>query len=272
MNSEFADYAIGIGVAAVVVLAGLIVLSFIIRLRVRRGRFRRSGLAVADEVRFYKWGFQRPGTACRQRIREFVVESAGIRSRAVFDPRLDPALLYLHLNQQAASLRSVSVALIDGVVVLTRVGGEGDWEHDAYELLSPNERTTAQWQERLRGESERRLAEEQKRREEEAADKRRREQAGARRGAEERSRHPGGQKRHSYRLGRRSFPRDLYEVLECSPKASRTVIKSNWKALMKEGHPDQGGDSERAKLINAAYEILSDPEARRQYDRENDHA
>ena len=50
------------------------------------------------------------------------------------------------------------------------------------------------------------------------------------------------------------------------------MIKSNWKALMKEEHPDQGGDNERAQLINVAYEILSDPDTRKRYDRENGHA
>lgn len=271
-DSGLAAYGFGIGIAAVIVLVGLVIVPFIIRLRVRRGRPRRSGLAVADEVRFYNRGFQRPGAACRQRLKEFVVESTGLRSRAVFDQRLDPIVLYLHLSQQAAPLRSVSVTLMDGEVVLTRVGGEREWEHDAYELLSPNERTTSHWRARLRGETERRLAEEQKRREEEAAETRQREQAGARCGAEERSKRPGRPARHSYKLGRRSFPRDLYEVLECSPNAGRTVIKSNWKALMKEEHPDQGGDNERAQLINVAYEILSDPDTRKRYDRENGHA
>jgi DnaJ-domain-containing protein 1 len=79
------------------------------------------------------------------------------------------------------------------------------------------------------------------------------------------------QGRRTYGLDGRSFPCDLYEVLECSPKARPSTIKSSWRSLLKEEHPDHGGDNERAKRINEAYEILSDPTSRIRYDSENGH-
>jgi DnaJ-domain-containing protein 1 len=62
---------------------------------------------------------------------------------------------------------------------------------------------------------------------------------------------------------------DYYEVLEVSPKARQSVIEKAYRALMREDHPDQGGDVARAQLINEAYQVLRDPEARARYDRQN---
>jgi tetratricopeptide (TPR) repeat protein len=61
-----------------------------------------------------------------------------------------------------------------------------------------------------------------------------------------------------------------YERLQIDRKASPEVVKSAYRALLKEvgGHPDLGGDEEAAKAINHAYEIISDPRQREQYDRE----
>lgn len=62
---------------------------------------------------------------------------------------------------------------------------------------------------------------------------------------------------------------DYYEILQVHPKASPEMVKKAYRALMGEmgGHPDLGGDEERAKLINEAYAVLGDPEVRRAYDR-----
>lgn len=62
---------------------------------------------------------------------------------------------------------------------------------------------------------------------------------------------------------------DYYEILQVHPRASQAMIKKAYRTLMGElgGHPDLGGDEERAKLINEAYRVLSDPDLRRAYDK-----
>ena len=62
---------------------------------------------------------------------------------------------------------------------------------------------------------------------------------------------------------------DYYELLEVSPKASHDVIEKAWRVLIAQSHPDTGGDPVRAAELNAAREILLDPDARRAYDQEN---
>jgi curved DNA-binding protein CbpA len=61
---------------------------------------------------------------------------------------------------------------------------------------------------------------------------------------------------------------DYYEILQVHPRASQEMVKKAYRTLMGElgAHPDLGGDEERAKLINEAYAVLSDPELRRAYD------
>lgn len=63
--------------------------------------------------------------------------------------------------------------------------------------------------------------------------------------------------------------RDLYEILGVEHDATQEDIKRAYRRLAREYHPDvsQSHDAEeRFKEIAAAYEILSDPEKRRQYD------
>jgi len=62
---------------------------------------------------------------------------------------------------------------------------------------------------------------------------------------------------------------DYYDVLEVSPRARQSVIDKAYRALMREDHPDQGGDARKAQLLNEAYEVLRDPIKRREYDMEN---
>jgi len=60
---------------------------------------------------------------------------------------------------------------------------------------------------------------------------------------------------------------DYYTILEIKKNASSDEIKSAYRKLAKEHHPDKtGGDDTRFKQINEAYETLKDPAKRQQYD------
>jgi molecular chaperone DnaJ len=64
--------------------------------------------------------------------------------------------------------------------------------------------------------------------------------------------------------------RDYYEVLGLSREASETEIKKAYRRLARDHHPDANpndhGAEERFKELTEAYEVLSDPQARRAYD------
>lgn len=59
---------------------------------------------------------------------------------------------------------------------------------------------------------------------------------------------------------------DYYNVLGVSPTASNADIKTAYRKLAKENHPDRGGDSEKFKQINEAYDTLKDSTKRAAYD------
>ncbi len=66
--------------------------------------------------------------------------------------------------------------------------------------------------------------------------------------------------------------RDYYETLGVAKTASADEIKSAFRKLARKHHPDVAKPKEKAaaeekfKLINEAYEVLSDPEKRSKYD------
>jgi curved DNA-binding protein CbpA len=66
---------------------------------------------------------------------------------------------------------------------------------------------------------------------------------------------------------------NYYQILDVSLGASREEITRAYRALMRVTHPDNFSEpdqrakaEERAKLINAAYAVLSKPDIRREYD------
>lgn len=63
--------------------------------------------------------------------------------------------------------------------------------------------------------------------------------------------------------------RDYYEVLGLSKGASEAEIKKAYRSLAKKYHPDvnkEAGAEEKFKEVNEAYEVLSDPQKKANYD------
>ena len=62
---------------------------------------------------------------------------------------------------------------------------------------------------------------------------------------------------------------DHYQILGVAREATDTEIKKAYRKLASKHHPDKGGDTEKFKEIQKAYETLSDPDKRAQYDNPN---
>src|ERR671915_952484 len=65
-------------------------------------------------------------------------------------------------------------------------------------------------------------------------------------------------------------PKSMYDALGVPKTASQDEIKKAYRKLVQTYHPDKNpGDAEaenRFKEVQAAYDVLSDPEKRKQYD------
>ena len=61
--------------------------------------------------------------------------------------------------------------------------------------------------------------------------------------------------------------KNLYEELGLTKNATKSEIKSAYRYLVKQHHPDTGGEKERFLAIQNAWEILNDPIKKAQYDK-----
>lgn len=62
---------------------------------------------------------------------------------------------------------------------------------------------------------------------------------------------------------------DYYTILGIDKSASQSEIKKAYHKLAIKHHPDKGGDPEKFKKISEAYETLSDPDKKAEYDNPN---
>ncbi len=60
--------------------------------------------------------------------------------------------------------------------------------------------------------------------------------------------------------------KDYYKILGVSKDASAEELKIAFRKKAHEHHPDKGGDTEKFKEDNEAYQVLGNPEKRKQYD------
>merc|ERR1719158_1972934 len=79
---------------------------------------------------------------------------------------------------------------------------------------------------------------------------------------------PGG----GARGRRRGESTRYYTMLGCQPGASAAELKKAYRKAAMKHHPDKGGDPEKLKEINEAYDVLKDPEKREIYDQYGEEA
>jgi len=60
--------------------------------------------------------------------------------------------------------------------------------------------------------------------------------------------------------------KEPYTILKVSKLSNESDIKTNFRKLAKQYHPDKGGTAEEFALIKWAYTILKDPKTRKAYD------
>ena len=60
--------------------------------------------------------------------------------------------------------------------------------------------------------------------------------------------------------------KEFYDILGIEQNASADDIRKAYRKKVVKAHPDKGGDVEEFKKLQAAYEVLSNPEKRELYD------
>lgn len=63
-------------------------------------------------------------------------------------------------------------------------------------------------------------------------------------------------------------PPTHYDVLGVEPEVSHDELRAAYKDAARRAHPDRGGSHAAMRAVNAAWEVLSDPQSRRRYDEE----
>src|ERR1700761_3093622 len=58
----------------------------------------------------------------------------------------------------------------------------------------------------------------------------------------------------------------LYKILGVRKRATAEQIKTAYREKVKQFHPDKGGDAEKFREIQEAFEVLGDKERRKRYD------
>lgn len=59
---------------------------------------------------------------------------------------------------------------------------------------------------------------------------------------------------------------DYYKILNVEKNASQEEIKKNYRKLSLKMHPDKGGDENKFKELNEAFQVLGDENKRKEYD------
>jgi curved DNA-binding protein CbpA len=64
---------------------------------------------------------------------------------------------------------------------------------------------------------------------------------------------------------------DYYKILEVTPDADEKEIRAAYRRLARQYHPDagEGSSAEAFRAIQEAYDVLGDPERKRDYDSAN---
>lgn len=60
---------------------------------------------------------------------------------------------------------------------------------------------------------------------------------------------------------------NLYKILEVSSTATEAEIKAAYRRLALKHHPDRGGKAADFQNVNTAYQVLSNTQLRKEYDR-----